>query len=78
MKLHRQGSSDEDGFDDVNLDKKDYPGGSMLDVIDESAKPKGRPKIAEKWTRIINVFDDDLENAEEFEIEDDLVLADDI
>ena len=73
-------SQHSDSYDDDELQEFPAPDEGEVDLQASSissvkSKPRGRPRIPERWTRVISLKDDDLEGLKVYELATDLLLG---
>ena len=77
--MRKQRSPDKSDSSDWELDEEVEPddeGQSLDETISSGAsRGRGRPKIAEKWSRVISLSTDDLSSLRVFELAPDLLLG---
>ena len=73
-----ESSEDSDHYDDNADDKPEVLEGESLDISIQSVKStksRGRKKIPEKWSRVINLRKDDINKLKVYDLAPDLLLS---
>ena len=75
MSNQAQGSQEDEELTEFMLDPADEEDGPDPSIPTQSQQSRGRPRIQEKWTRIINVGTADANRVKTYSVANDLLVS---